>query len=124
MTDLIARLSAATEGSRELSDEVLRACGWTHLVRRPTFWIKPGMRPLDAPQLDPTVSLDDALRLVPEGWDWSLYSDGSSELYYDEPYDAIPGATERTTVEGVGNTSALGVCVAILKARAKEAQRT
>jgi hypothetical protein len=74
---LIARLEAATEGSRELSDEALLACGWRcepewsedHETLR--MWYAPGElagSQLSRNRPDPTRSIDDAERwMVPEG---------------------------------------------------------
>lgn len=115
MTDLIERLSAATEGSRDLSDEVLVACGWKE--RHDRLWETPDKEwchPDDRP--NPTVSLDDALRLVPEGWIAYLevcpapYPSYATILY--EP---------RNKWHGEAATAPLALCIAIL--RAKEAQR-
>ena len=82
---LIAELEQAKEGSRELSDRVLLAVGWTTSDSKDTrarFWRSPegedydwwddpharsrGGPPLKRPS--PTESLDDALTLVPEGF--------------------------------------------------------
>jgi len=76
MTDLKTRLAQATEGSRELSDEMLLACGAESPSRaHPYHWILPngnavlvGLRP------DPSRSVDDVLALVPEGYDVDLKS--------------------------------------------------
>ena len=77
-TDLIRDLEAATEGSRELSDRVLLACGWAvHKASEltPTWFVDPtGKRHIHSLSqglrvgtlTDPTRSLDDALALVPE----------------------------------------------------------
>jgi hypothetical protein len=74
---LIARLEAAEEGSRELSDEALLACGWRcspewssdHETLR--MWYAPGKlagSQLSRNRPDPTRSIDDAERwMVPEG---------------------------------------------------------
>ena len=71
--ELIAELEAATDGSRELSDAVLRACGWyiaaladgksTPSWRRPNSSYVPGARP------DPTRSIYDALSLASSRWE-------------------------------------------------------
>lgn len=69
MTDLISRLEAATEGSRELSDECLLAMGWTykpdwcgHAWRSPDeSWVGFDKRP------DPTRNVQDAIDwMVPD----------------------------------------------------------
>ena len=84
---LIERVIAGP-GSRELSDEVLLACGWTRREEPLTvldgvpqavaiIWADTdGRRVFEAPS--PTESIDDALRLVPDGWFWRV---GRSTLY-------------------------------------------
>ena len=69
-SDLITRLESAPCGTRELSDEVLRALGWK---LRPWFWEDPrGGRWGDAcfPDVpDPARSVDDALGLASDDID-------------------------------------------------------
>ena len=67
--DLIARLSEAKEGSRELSDEVLVALGWMEqnavILQSPDgtqSWFDEPDRP------DPTRNLQDVVDLVPGGY--------------------------------------------------------
>lgn len=83
MTDksLIAELESAREGSRELSDKVLLACGWRHeniedgtgfsgKPRQQDAWIDPTgvpwTRSVKSKRPSPTESLDDAVALVRE----------------------------------------------------------
>lgn len=79
MTDLIDRLEQAEAGSRELSDEVLLALGWScndriqgkHPKIFGKYWRHPVNRNdgyWDGDQPDPTQSVDHALKLVPDGW--------------------------------------------------------
>jgi len=58
-----------------------------------------------------TTSLDDAMTLVPEGYGWSLYSDGYAGC---APYDP------EQQPDGVkcGETPALALCAAALRSRA------
>lgn len=69
--DLIARLEAVAEGSRELSDEVLLICGWRTEERGEIeidlWWSPEGRRVFSSCQPDPTRSLDAALSLVSAG---------------------------------------------------------
>jgi len=77
-TDLISRLSAATEGSAELDREVLLACGWTRapspdwLPKHLSNWINPAGRVVCfGYQPRPTGSLDDIVRMIEEaGMEW------------------------------------------------------
>ena len=139
--DLIAKLEAATKGIRELDADVARAAGmivWSYddnchidaqiengnwegrkrdhpdYVPRPrvTWRVtadrdKPG---IDLPAY--TTSLDAALTLVPEGWDYCL-SMGSGE-----PANvAMSPANSIAEVHGSAPSAALALCIAALKAR-------
>ena len=127
MTDLIARLEAAPEGSRELSDEVLLAVGWEHIDTgdvREEQWVSPGgMYFIVSPRPDPTRSIDDALKwMVPEGWSvanlWQAFKSKptnqpwwGAKLRRDEPYYFIPPSV-------LGRpTPALAITIAALKAK-------
>jgi hypothetical protein len=121
---LIARLEAAMEGSRELSDEALLACGWRcepewsedHETLR--MWYAPGKlagSQLSRNRPDPTRSIDDAERwMVPEGalsWEASFappkYSGGAKvHLSGQFPTQAI-----------AAGGGALALTIAALKAR-------
>lgn len=74
MTDraaLIAKLEAATGGSRELSDEILRFRGWTSRGSPAVLWFAPNKQSWKKGRPDPTRSIDDALalhRLTDLGW--------------------------------------------------------
>ena len=109
MTDLIPKLEAAPEGSRELSDEVLLAFGWTHDGE---YWLDANNTnrcKFDA-ALDPTRSIDDIVALVPEGWfgeirfgkiAWAWLRLGEGDLI--RAYDIA--------------TPALALCIACLEAQ-------
>ena len=58
--DLIARLEAAEEGSRRLSDDCLLATGWHE------YQITPGNVRYIKDRPDPTRSIDAAMKLVPD----------------------------------------------------------
>lgn len=131
MTDLIDLLSAATEGSRELSDEVLIACGWTEVeLNYAWWWVPPGVpwERVAEDRIDrtiapnPTVSLDDTLSLVPKDRRPTLHQ------WDDERWTValkVPGTQNH--VSHAGATAALACCHAILQdaiLRAKGAQRT
>ena len=113
MTDqLIAKLEAAEAGSRELSDVVLLALGWTH--PHTVSWVSPdgrGVHDLDAPS--PTESVDDALGLVPEGYEpgklkWG--HKGGVYFYLEGPKCA----------GSIAQLPATAICAAILRAQAQE----
>ena len=115
---LIERLTAAKEGTRELSDEVLLARGWTITKDRgpQALYISPGNDPpvyqVYAP--DPTRSLDDWKRwCVPEGLTWGVSNRRSGEgvwtatIEKDSYYEFYSRAL----------TPALALCIAGMKAR-------
>lgn len=113
MDELIARLEAATEGSRELDREIAEeALGliteWESVGDKPQMSLM--VRPLEkAGYLELpcfTTSLDAALTLVPEGKKWSV----GTGPYYE--------ATVGLSYHGNCPSSALALCIAALKARA------
>lgn len=121
MTDLIARLEAAPEGSRELSDECLLAVGWR--VERPEDcgtrdqtgdcygcgskppggdkcavprsgwkWISPARVPLYGKRPDPSRNVQDVIDwMVPEGCGWSISDDGEGLIYKREKTEGQAG---------------------------------
>lgn len=111
--DLIAKLEAATEPSRELADEVLLACGWSYNQFN-GYWYptKEHMKHHAEPrylfdrQPNPLTSIDAALTLVLGGMDWVI--GGGSK----QGAACINGGC----VE-VAATPAIAICVAILKAK-------
>ena len=132
MTELIDRLEAAEEGSRELDAEIFCAIGGTvkevtevggHKHKR---WIDAdGVRW----QSDATLfslSLDAALTLMPEGWDghgfihWPGRKDGviinnaACTLHHNFSSGGGPRVTSYAA------TRALAVCAAALRAREAE----
>lgn len=117
LDDLIARLEAATEGSDELDREIATACGiaWSPdedgnfggyniLPRRCKF----------------SRSLDAALTLVPEGWEWFIggatfkHTDGSGEAQLFG-HESEERKDEAYLI--VAKAPALALCIAALKAR-------
>lgn len=121
MKELIANLAAATEGSRELSLQVLLGCGWK--LEDGHYWAPRPNLGFDAIQElhllpNPTTSIDDALTLVPEGWSlaglWEAVNPKDRpwwgvDLRHDDPYEA------RRTLGA--KTPALALCLAAVKAR-------
>ena len=117
MTDLITKLENAEKGSRELSSEVLVACGWTYDEKRPagaghTGWYLPNGGALFtlhthlffAP--DPTRNLQDAVNLVPE-------RDGTNKAAF------LHGVMFQLHIGDIPDEKlAIFVCIALLKAKA------
>ena len=64
--------------------------------------------------LSPTTSLDAAMSLVPEGWDWMRWSPGSMVVI--RPH--ANGKMFADTIEAKAATPALALCAAALRARA------
>ena len=103
--ELIARLEAASEGSRELDEAIHSFIGSPH----------DGRGLVSFPWPSYTTSLDAALMLVPEGWvveDLFIGADKTSCV--DLLFSGKPAAN------GSANTAPLAVCIAALKARASK----
>lgn len=133
-SDLIERLSQATQGSWELSDKVLLACGWTRRrVIDPGasadygedveawYWDDPDGNPMATDRPSPTESIDAALTLVPEGWAWIVES---CQPYESEPVEcsaAVWNCRAQPPVHD-GATPALALCIAALRARYRDGE--
>lgn len=108
---LIRDLEEATEGSRELDTAV------TNWMWREKWGKK---LPKDLSIEPYTTSLDAALTLVPEGWKWEIANHAGDD---DGPRAAlwwgIPAEhnDEIKQIGAHGNTPALALCIAALKAR-------
>lgn len=125
MTDLIQRL-ADGPGSRELSDEVLLACGWERQKHGPMYfrWHSPNGRGFEGTDIqyrpDPTRSVDDALALVPEGWtrgvlSWPGYDNGklTADFRADLHHSLSSGGGPR--VSGYASSLPRAICIAVLR---------
>jgi len=118
--ELIARLEAATVGSRELDAEI-----WLSIMKNGESML---MALRESPHY--TASLDAALTLVPEGWAW--------ELDWDKDGDATPAWSTWSAsafchpadrdpqnphcprgMSRKAKTPALALCIAALRAREK-----
>ena len=114
MDNLIAELERATEGSRELDALIDLA-----LKRGQPY------KPARIGQFidDYTTSLDAALTLVPEGWDW-LARDGDGGHFANVTRGGIPMMMDKhqfnpdwQDTPTYAATPALALCIASLKAR-------
>ena len=131
MNDLIKDLEQATGPSRELDDRIGTAIGLyierlsdgTLLYQRKDHKMWP-----EVPHY--TASLDAALTLVPEGWEWQISTrapdphSGRTYLHNGELQMIGAGITRNPAYRGVENTAytpALALCIAALRAR--EAQK-
>ena len=122
-TALVSTLKAATEGSRELSDEVLLAHGWT---TEEGWWWGPHGEELTpetaAERPDPTRSIDDGVALVPEGRGWSIVNLGARWPKPNSCYHAsvdLPRAPAPApmAVGGEAAIPALALSIAALRAQ-------
>ncbi len=112
MADLADRIEAATEGSRELDAEIALAIGWQNCIPCDFNGIKHRMGGiLNAPPF--SRSVDAALSLVPEGWDWATGSNGANRGH---SLLASRDDTDRE-IEADAATPALALCAAAIRAR-------
>ena len=93
-------------------DREVDGCIWYAAVEKPRAGEK-----LDRDMINRwptyTSSLDAAMTLVPEGWAWTLFSDGSCEIGYDPESGCL--LTPKHTAEAPA--LALALCAAALRAR-------
>ncbi|MDJ0513107.1 MAG: hypothetical protein QNJ62_06655 [Methyloceanibacter sp.] len=123
--ELIEDLRAAPEGSRQLSDRVLLACGWTKDSL--DDWWAPNQKYGGPNRPDPTRNLQDAVDwVVPEGWRVDSLSQSWNGEWWDcalteigEPAWDYDGSLIAETDKGV-STPALALCIASLEARESE----
>lgn len=116
MTDLISKLEAAAEGSRELDKEIWKACGshistigterWPNRIGEVSHFIS-----IECP--DYTTSIDAALVLVPEGWCWVAGNELENFASVKPDHNAHDKILSSSSA-----TPALALCIAALKARA------
>jgi hypothetical protein len=114
--DLIARLEAATEGGRELDEEIANRVGHAHSIETalgPDIVYDPPY-PSGVPRCNParyTTSIDAALTLTEDFYGIRLVRHAKTKRWRA----MLMGCT------GCSKTPALAVCIAVLKARsAKE----
>lgn len=122
MDDLIAKLEAATEGSRELDVEIVFALYPESVYRpqcvgdEPIFWSEPYYK-RECPAF--TTSLDAALTLVPEGQGWGvLAGEPGTDGVFHNAYVTKP--RDVPLQSGPCRTPALALCIAALNARAAQ----
>ncbi len=117
---LISRLVEAKEGTRELSDEVLKVFGWNTIEAGPrgpatTKWLRPDNTGFVENRPDPTRNLQDAVALVPEGWNITI------EIASFQNAAWLNKAGESVKSDyGTNRAPALSLCIAILKAMETE----
>jgi hypothetical protein len=101
MTNLIFDLEIATQGSQELSDRFVRAITGENIYLDGNVVVV----------LNPTRSLDDAVRFISDGWH-------VSHAFWDKEL-AVFSLVKRQSVysEGTARTPPLALCLALLKAK-------
>jgi hypothetical protein len=123
-SELVARLEGASEGSREIGVELLLHFGWHrscvgHFYGPLYHWSAPDRKPClisgDEDHLpNPTTSLDAALALaerVLPGWDFIVGRTNGGLTIHAQ---VGPGEMQ------FGNTPALALCIAVLRATATQ----
>jgi len=112
LTHLIALLKRADGPSRDLDYRLAHAVG--HPSRVPLELLPHLMEGSKAAKAVPlfTASLDAAVTLVPEGWEWSvrLSPHGHFEAYHARKWESGSDRSEAPT-------AALALCLAALRAR-------
>lgn len=133
--DIIARLEAATEGGRELDAAIFRLIGLTDRQERHCRdWCRMDGRTdltrdryIDAWAKDYTTSIDAAMTLLPEGWDWKIISRAHSPYQGRWPFEAVADRGDlripihKRMIAGFAMTAALALCIACLSAKASPA---
>ena len=135
-TELIERLEKADAGSREL-DAAIHCAIWPERITHPN--LAPGMTMRDygdertnrqvasaeyihkdrGPAPRYTTSLDAALTLVPEGWDWDIgVCAGDAEAFLTMPGNGFLSDRGDTEIYGRHKAPALALVIAALNARA------
>lgn len=109
--DLIARLEAATEGSRELDGAIYETVTGVRITGpRDKEWLVVPFY---------TTSLDAALTLVPEGLCWGLNTHPEDEIFNPGGAQAFVSDMLEDGIYAHADaaTPALALCIAALKAR-------
>ena len=114
MEALIARVEAATGPDRELDEAIEKVVipSVKDLTRAEGGRFHPVYGRVSEPAFY-TASLDAAASLVPSGWQWEIYSNGSALLFVQPPE---PWAIRRTASALRCATPALALCLAVLRA--------
>lgn len=117
MTDLIARLESAERGDRELSDEVLIACGWMRDTTNlgDILWKAPDTNEtyFATSHPDPSRSMDDAIAECERNdFEWTRHrgANGRMTMQVDARSDGPLGRMAQAS------TPALALCAALIRA--------
>jgi hypothetical protein len=128
MLRLAERCEQATGPDRELDTLIAPHAGWKEAGKLSVMgskmpaWLPPGKSGADNKVLKVpafTASLDAAMTLVPEGWDWSAGTGrGTGWATLGLPDDDQMGGSSDDEVSCDAATPALALCAAALRARA------
>lgn len=108
MRDLIERIEAAEGPSRELDAEIAKAVGAEHGSREKVSMESRSIYYIDECAPAYTASLDAAMTLVPEGFDWAVFRTNGGLTVH-----AWCGSRE----DVFAATPALALCAAALRAK-------
>lgn len=109
LSDLIARLEAAKEGSADLDIEISELLHPDEVAEGETVSI-----------IRYTRSLDAALTLVPEGWHWNAGYDPPSRGRTGNYAQLFKDDDNQAEEAWFAGTVALALCIAALKAKASK----
>lgn len=131
---LAVRCEQATGPDNELDRSIARTRGWQHFfVQKDIWWRAPsGVTHGDVPRF--TGSLDAAVTLVPDGWDWLTRNDEGQRAFANLTKDfqaVMVIAGGETFDESTGQsfpayaaTASLALCAASLRALAAKVPNT
>lgn len=131
MTDsetIAEKLQSSTEGNRDLDLEVLNALG----ANRSWYWLDQRAETITCNRYGPdaignpvcglerfTTSVDDALSLVPDGFDWLLANGITHKC--EPPYGVqilrADGTGKNVIAEAESSSAPIAICIAALRAR-------
>ena len=123
MNDLIAKLEAAREGSRELDRAIARSMGFTTCTGSGLASALGGSiyKSGDASQIFPlpyyTTSITAALTILMEGWHMTVSQGDRSWVVEFTRQDPQNDISRRPSVGGLGATFAIAACIAVLKTK-------
>lgn len=135
MTDLLALATRveAEPPSRELADECLLACGYRLDTdgEHKDIWIAPSRHKyavfyrLGDPRSNPLTSLDAALELVPDGWDYALAKGHNSDgILVTVASLGNPENEDQEPIDMNCNNLSQALTAACLRARAAVEEKT
>ena len=117
--ELLTKLRAATAPSRELDVDIAKFFGKEH---GPKEWIE-GRSICEIEEMASlyTNSIDDALTLLQDGWDWGFdWFEEDGRIAYVRRADITRENMHNALHEATGATPALALCIAVVEATGNE----